>query len=82
MSDSSSISIALTVARILEELNIEYLIVGSLASALHGVSRSTLDADLNADIQSGLLNLTYLRESRKNGVADLLTRVFAETPTQ
>ncbi len=52
MNDLSSISIALKVTRILEELNIEYLVVGSLASALHGVSRSTLDGDLIADLQA------------------------------
>ncbi|HEX9595896.1 MAG TPA: hypothetical protein VF982_03370 [Anaerolineales bacterium] len=52
MNDLSSLSIVLKVTRILEELDIEYLVVGSLASALHGVSRSTLDGDLVADIQA------------------------------
>ena len=39
------------VAQALENLEIPYLICGSLASAVHGLTRSTMDADLVADIR-------------------------------
>lgn len=38
------------VARALETLGVRYLVGGSLASSLHGVPRSTQDADLVADL--------------------------------
>ena len=41
----------LTVVHILESLRIPYLITGSLASALHGLARSSMDADLVADLR-------------------------------
>lgn len=43
--------IALLVTNTLEEIGVPYLIGGSLASITHGVMRSTLDADIVADIQ-------------------------------
>jgi hypothetical protein len=46
-----SIAVTLVVARALQLLGVRYLIVGPLASAWHGVPRSTLDADLVADLQ-------------------------------
>ncbi|HSL82233.1 MAG TPA: hypothetical protein VLF66_05620, partial [Thermoanaerobaculia bacterium] len=42
---------ALTVARALEALGIPYLVGGSLASSVHGIPRSTQDADLVADLE-------------------------------
>lgn len=39
------------VARILEEYKITYVLVGSLASSMHGMYRSTADIDLLADIK-------------------------------
>jgi hypothetical protein len=45
------LAITLLVIDIFEELGVPYLIGGSLASALHGTARSTLDADLVADLQ-------------------------------
>jgi hypothetical protein len=44
------LAVTLTVARVLEKLEIPYLLGGSLASSLHGVPRSTVDADLVADL--------------------------------
>jgi hypothetical protein len=41
----------LLVAGVLEELNIPYLIGGSMASAVYGVYRATADADLVADLR-------------------------------
>lgn len=45
------ITITLIVTEILETLSVPYVIGGSLASALHGVMRATMDADLVADLR-------------------------------
>jgi hypothetical protein len=45
-----SISVLMMVVEVFEHLHIPYLVGGSMASALHGVARSTLDADMVADI--------------------------------
>jgi hypothetical protein len=42
--------VTLRVIRVFDQLGIPYLIGGSLSSAVHGVIRSTLDADIVADI--------------------------------
>ena len=41
----------LEVAQALETLGVSYLVGGSLASSLHGIPRSTQDADLVADLR-------------------------------
>jgi len=43
--------VALKVISVLERLDISYFISGSLASALHGVVRSTNDVDIVADLK-------------------------------
>jgi len=45
------IAVTLLVVGALRDLNVRYLIAGSLASALHGVVRATLDADLLAELR-------------------------------
>ena len=45
------IQATLLVVEALEALGVPYLIGGSLASAVHGVVRTTMDADLLADLQ-------------------------------
>jgi hypothetical protein len=45
------ISVTFLVTDILENLNIPYFVGGSLASAIHGVSRATMDADIIAEMQ-------------------------------
>ena len=40
------------VARLLEEQGITYVLVGSLASSMHGMYRSTADIDIVADVHS------------------------------
>lgn len=50
MSEPSA-EVTLRVTALLEEMGVSYVIGGSLASALHGVARSTLDADLVADLR-------------------------------
>lgn len=44
------LSVALKVARAFDALGLKYLIGGSLASSLHGVPRSSHDADLLAEV--------------------------------
>jgi hypothetical protein len=46
-----SINVVMIVVEVFGRLQIPYLIGGSMASALYGVARSTLDADMVADIQ-------------------------------
>lgn len=48
---SESTRITLLVTHALEQIGIPYALGGSLASSLHGVMRSTLDADILADMQ-------------------------------
>lgn len=45
------IRITLLVTRVFEDLGIPYFIGGSLASAVHGTIRSTMDADLIVDLR-------------------------------
>jgi hypothetical protein len=48
---AESISVVLLVADVLDALGISYAIGGSLASAVHGVMRATMDADIVADLR-------------------------------
>lgn len=48
---SEPLAVTLLVVNVLEQLDIPYFIGGSLVSAIHGVARSTLDADLIVDIR-------------------------------
>ena len=50
MSTQEAYQVALLVVATLEQLRIRYEVCGSLASSLHGVPRSTLDADIVADL--------------------------------
>jgi hypothetical protein len=59
------IEVTLLVTKVLEKLNIQYLLGGSLATSLHGLARSTLDADIVADIHLDQVELfaSYLRDA-------------------
>ncbi len=48
-----SLSVVLDVIGILEDLGVRYHLGGSFASAVHGVPRQTMDADLVVDLSSG-----------------------------
>ncbi|MCY3017807.1 MAG: hypothetical protein NTW87_02080 [Planctomycetota bacterium] len=50
MSSREITEVTLRIAALLEKLGVAYEIGGSLASSLHGVPRSTLDADIVADL--------------------------------
>ena len=45
------IAVTMLVSDALETLGVQYVISGSFASALHGVMRATMDADLVADLR-------------------------------
>jgi len=49
--NNEPLEVALRVAQTLDELGVAYLIGGSLASALYGEPRATMDADIIADLQ-------------------------------
>lgn len=46
-----SLSVTLQVVKVFERLGIRYAIGGSVASALHGVIRATIDADIVAELR-------------------------------
>ena len=48
---SEPVAVTLLVIDVLESLSVSYVIGGSLASALHGTARATLDSDLVVDLQ-------------------------------
>jgi hypothetical protein len=56
-------------------LGIPYLVGGSMASALHGIARSTVDADILADIHPEQAQPMV----KAAGIADLLQRASKET---
>jgi hypothetical protein len=47
----TQIDVLLRVAGVLDEMQIPYLVVGSVASSMHGFSRSTADVDIVADLR-------------------------------
>ena len=49
----ASLSVVLHVIDILDELHVRYHLGGSFASAIHGVPRQTMDADLVVDLEPG-----------------------------
>jgi hypothetical protein len=54
---SEPIGVTLLVIDVLESLHVPYAIGGSLASALHGMARTTLDSDLVVDLQAEQIKL-------------------------
>ncbi len=51
VADPTPIEIMLEAARAFEQLDIAYLIGGSMASSIHGLARSTMDVDIVADLE-------------------------------
>lgn len=49
MLNDEPIQVTMQVVHALEKIGIDYVIGGSLASALHGVARATMDSDIVAD---------------------------------
>lgn len=70
MVDSEALQVTLLVTNLFDELNIPYVIGGSMASIIHGMLRTTMDVDIVADIQpeqvapfiSGLQDAFYADE--------------------
>ena len=52
MVDSEALQVTLLVTNLFDELDIPYVIGGSMASIIHGMLRTTMDVDIVADIQS------------------------------
>ncbi len=52
MSPDEAFQVLLVVTRVLDELEVPYVVGGSLASSLHGIPRSTQDADLVAALRT------------------------------
>jgi hypothetical protein len=55
-STSSPLQVVIFVIGILDELGVRYHLGGSFASAIHGVPRQTMDADLVVDLDSHTVN--------------------------
>lgn len=51
MPANEALRVCLDVARVFERLEVPYVVGGSLASSLHGIPRSTNDADLAAELR-------------------------------
>lgn len=49
--NSEPIRVTLLVVDVLEQISVDYVIGGSLASALHGVARATMDTDIVANMR-------------------------------
>lgn len=70
MIESEALQVTLLVTHLFDELNIPYVIGGSMASIIHGMLRTTMDVDIVADMQqehvssflSGLENAFYADE--------------------
>jgi Nucleotidyl transferase AbiEii toxin, Type IV TA system len=52
VSPDEAFQVLLEVTRVLDELEVPYVVGGSLASSLHGIPRSTQDADLVAALRT------------------------------
>ena len=50
MTPDEQLDVTLHAAEVLDAMNVSYLIGGSLASSVHGVIRTTNDADIVADL--------------------------------
>jgi predicted nucleotidyltransferase len=78
------LSVLSQVTAILDQQNIPYVLVGSFASSIHGIYRSTADIDILADIHPDQLGTSrssldaeYLSIwAKKLGVVDLLQRAL------
>lgn len=51
--EPAPVTITLRVSEALEALGVRYFVTGSLASAIHGLARSTVDIDIVADLRAG-----------------------------
>lgn len=51
MIDSEALQVTLIVTKLLDELDVPYVIGGSMASIIHGMLRTTMDVDIVADMQ-------------------------------
>ncbi len=50
--ETGPVAVALRICRALEELGVRHFVGGSVASALHGVGRATMDVDIVAELRT------------------------------
>jgi len=60
----TQIDVLLRVASVLDEMQVPYVVVGSVASSIHGFSRATADVDVVADLRPE--NVTPLYDALKD----------------
>ena len=70
----NQIEVLLQVAVVLDELGIPYLVVGSVASSLLGISRATVDVDMVADLRAEQIPSFVERLREEFYVDDLAVR--------
>lgn len=56
MATLEPIEVTLAVTSVLERLEVEYVVGGSLATSLHGIPRATMDVDIVADLRMSHLD--------------------------
>ncbi len=56
MAITEPIEVTLAVTSVLERLEVEYVVGGSLATSLHGIPRATLDVDIVVDLRMAHLD--------------------------
>ena len=82
------IEVLVDFTRVLGDLNIPYVVVGSFASSARGVRRATVDADIVAEVKvdhvksivDRLSNDYYIDgQAERLGVSDLLDKAIGDT---
>jgi hypothetical protein len=74
MESSEAIQVAFYITTLLDSLGIPYVVVGSMASIVHGQARTTLDVDILADIQQNQVDRFVAGLSDKFYVDELAIR--------
>jgi hypothetical protein len=64
MIDSEALAVTLLVTDVLDKLDIPYVIGGSVASIVHGMMRTTMDVDIVANIDLGMVQLRAKKAHR------------------
>jgi hypothetical protein len=74
-----SVNVLMLVIDALDQLQVPYMVGGSMASAFYGVARSTLDADIIADLNDGQVDGLVERLSHGFYVDDAMVREAIRT---
>ena len=76
------------VVRLLEEIGIEYMLVGAISSSAYGIARATNDADIDLDDVQNVIAVSgqrfdwdYINEwTTRHGTHELLNEIRASIP--